>query len=609
VTLEFSARIDGALIRCEVTSDQPVIAPVFCFSLMAPARVVAGGTLIRQVAGYSEVRLPDLAPGQPAQIVLSHANPDFRPANRAWLPLGGYLRHADGIDILPPLPAGVTPTLPRPAPPFAGLRLIPQPTEWQSHGGTLAVSQFAGDAAPLLAVDALARRSGLGEFLAPNGTPLTLHDDPAQPDEGYRLTLSPDGAQLSASGRAGYFYGAITLLNLRSTYAGALPCGTIIDAPRFGWRGQHLDCARHYYQPATLHRLLDLMALLKLNRFHWHFADDEAFRLEVDCLPDLWQKTAFRGEGELVPGVFGGGVRAGGSYSKPAARALIDHAAELCIEVMPEIEVPAHSYALNLALPGLRDRADNGAGVSIQGYLDNAVNPAQPRTWDVLAALTGEIAAMFPFAHLHLGCDELAPETWTGSPDVTALKTREGLATDDDVQGWMMERLAGLVAANGIRPAAWEEAAKGRNGGIGNGALLFSWTGQGPGVAAARAGYDVVMCPAQHSYFDMAHTADPADWGASWAAFIGLEQTVDWTPVPPEAADVAGHIVGVQGCYWSEFTTADAQIEPMIAPRILGLANKAWDSADTVDGAALRALAGHYRVVFDQIGWAPHGAA
>lgn len=173
----------------------------------------------------------------------------------------------------------------------------------------------------------------------------------------------------------------------------------------------------------------------------------------------------------------------------------------------------------------------------------------------------------------------------------------------------MMARLAGTLTARGIRTAAWEEAAKGANGGIGHGALLFSWTGQGPGVAAARAGHDVVMCPAQHVYLDLAHTGDPADWGASWAGFVALEDTIDWDPVPADAPDIADRVVGVQGTFWSEFTTSDDQLEPMLAPRILGVATKAWDRGNSRDGARLRALAGAYRGVFDAMGWRWHGGA
>ena len=210
---------------------------------------------------------------------------------------------------------------------------------------------------------------------------------------------------------------------------------------------------------------------------------------------------------------------------------------------------------------------------------------------------------------LHLGCDEMPPGAWAGSPAVDRLKAAEGLVTQDDVQGWTMARLAAHLGAHGYRSAAWEEAAKGCQGGIGNGALLFSWTGQGPGIDAARMGHDVVMCPAQNTYLDMAHTSDPGDWGAAWAAFIALEDTVNWRPVPAGAEDVAHRIVGVQGCFWSEFTTSDAEIEPMLAPRILGIANKAWDRNDSVDGPALRRLAAAYGPLFDRISWTRHRGA
>ena len=526
MTLSFAARIDGDLIRCLIGSDQPIAAPVFCFPLIAPAEVVSGGTMVRSLAGYCEVALPDLAASAPQEVVMRHLR-GFRPANRAWLPLGAYLRTKQGCTPLPRLPNGVLAAPAMAAEPFPGLRLVPPPGQWSEASGTLLVSQGFAATSPLLAgVEALALRSRLGPFLSPSGVALKLTPDPSLPAEGYRLDITPAGITLSHADAAGAFYGGITLLTLRLTHENRLPCGQIGDAPRFGWRGQHLDCARHFFRPDSIARLLDLMALFKLNRFHWHFADDEAFRLEVDCAPDLWRKTAMRGEGEMIPGLMGGGIRAGGSYSKADVAALVAHAASLHIAILPEIEVPAHSFALNRAVLGLRDPGDNSSEVSIHGYGENIINPAMPKTLEFLAELAREVASLFPIGIPHLGCDELPPHAWDGSPEVAALKAREGLRTPEVVQGWMMRRLATGLAAAGIRSAAWEEAAKGVQGGIGTNAILFSWTGQGPGIAAARAGHDVVMCPAQHAYFDMAHSNDPQDWGAAWAGFTDLDQAL-----------------------------------------------------------------------------------
>lgn len=607
--LTFDAAIDGRAIRCRIGTDTALAAPVFCFSLMAANRPVSGGTLVRTVAGYSEIALPDLPAGALHEVVVEHLDPGYRPVNRAWLPLGAYVRHKGGCTPLPPLPAGVAPAeAPEPAP-CPGLRLVPPPRDWSPTPGTAdATAGFATVAPALAGVEALAARLNLGPFLG-TGLPLRLHQDATLAPEAYRLTLTPTGIDLFHADAAGAHYGGITLLQLKATHDGLIPCGTLADAPRFAWRGQHLDCARHFYQPTTILRLLDLMALFKLNRFHWHFADDESFRLQVDSFPDLWRKTEYRGEGEAVPGVFGGGIRSGGSYSRADVATILTRATALHIGVLPEIEVPAHAFAFNQAVPGLRDPGDNGAEISIQGYPLNILNPAMQATWDTLIPLAEEVASLFPLNMLHLGCDELPPGAWDGSPLATALKAREGLADRDDLQGWMMERLAGHLAARGIRPAAWEEAAKGAQGGIGHGALLFSWTGQGPGIAAARMGHDVVMCPAQKVYFDMAHTGEPSDWGAAWAAFVGLEETVNWSPVPKGAEDVAHRIHGVEGCFWSEFTTDDAQIEPMLAPRILGLACKAWERDGQTTGPRLRDLAGALGPVFDRIGWARNRAA
>lgn len=610
--LSFSSRMVGAEIHCEIGSDAAVSAPIFCFSLMAAPRVISGGTLVNRFAGFAEVALPDMAAGAVHKVVLAYDNPEYRPRNRLWLPQGAYLKMGKTCLPLPPGTAlGVLPDEPPLAQPLPGgtLPLVPRPQNWSPSKGTLQFVAVSSLDQRLDAVNDLAQRAHFAPFRDASGTPLTILEDPDLTSEAYRLEVTTTGLTITANGPAGVHYAAITLLTLRETMSGQIPCGTISDSPRFGYRGQHLDCARHFFSVDTILRLFDLMALLKLNRFHWHVADDEAFRLEVSCAPALWQKTAFRGEGCLVPGVFGGGIRSGGTYSKAEVATILARAAALQIEVLPEIEIPAHSFAMIKAIPGLRDPGDNGEERSVQGYLDNIVNPAMPATWALLEPLMLEVAGLFPMGTLHLGCDEAPHGAWSGSPAVAELKRAEDLDTSDDVQGWMMARLAAILVANDIRPAAWEEAAKGKNGGIGNGALLFSWTGQGPGVAAARRGHDVVMCPAKNAYFDLAYTADPNDWGAAWAGHLPLEKTVAWDPVPAGADDIAPRVAGVQGCLWGEVVTEDWQMEALVAPRILGTATKAWESAGATSGSVLRSLAAAYGPVLDQMAWRRHKGA
>ncbi len=585
--MDYTCHIDADLLICTLTPDRTLTGAVLCFSGMAPLAPVDGGTLQYALGSYTEIALPDVPANRP-HVVRFRYTGGYTPTNRAWMPLGPYLRHQGDIIPLPPAPAGRHPPKRETRPPFDGLPLVPQPTRWTPTGARTAdVDGFAITGDALIAVAELATRQDMrfeGAF------PVILITEDLPPDA-YRLVISEDSVTIAAVSYGGQFYAGITLLTLLQY--GCLPCGEIHDQPRFGWRGQHLDTARHYYDPACITALLDLMALLKLNRFHWHFADDEAFRIELDALPELAQKTALRGEGQVLPALFAGSPCEGGVYSKQTVRAIIDHAASMNIEVLPEIETPAHALALTTLYPETRDPEDNGLEASVQGYQRNALNPAMTKTWDILETIISEISDLFPFDCLHLGCDELPQDTWMSSPRARALMAEHGLATTQDLQGWTIAKLAAFTATKCKRPAAWEEAAQGSNGGIGNNAILFSWTGQGPGLDAARAGHDVVMTPAQHVYLDMAHTDDPDDWGASWAAFVDLPDTIAWDPVPDPA--LSDRILGVQGAFWSEFTTADSQIWPMLMPRMLGIAMMAWQF-QRPELNVLYALSDRYRV-------------
>lgn len=588
--MKFSCRIADEKMLCTITSDRDLPSPVFCCSGMTVMTAIDGGEKIEGLGSFTAVQLPDLKAGVPHHLTLIY--PGYAPANRAWMPLGPYLRAGKQTYALPPVLSGKKPDAPISLPVFEGLQLVPQPNSWAPSGEHLKAMSFACDDPAFAAVDGVAERKGLGAFLSTDGVKITLNTTD-MPVDAYNLDIHENGITVSAGGYGGRFYAAITLLTLMKNHDGQLPCGQLRDQPRFGWRGQHLDCARHFYKPETILDLLDLMALMKLNRFHWHFADDEAFRLEVDSYPELWQKTRLCGEGHLMPALFSGAVEAGGSYSKSDAATIVARAKNLNIEVMPEIEALSHALAFGRVFPDMLDPEDTGTEASVQGYQKNVLNPAMPKTWEVLPTLAKEVADLFPFSHLHLGCDELPDGTWMKSPAARALMSREGLTETKDLLGWTASKLAATLAEHGVRAAAWEEAAQGSNGGIGNNAILFSWTGKDPGFAAARAGYSVVMTPAQHIYLDMAHTDDVDDWGANWAAYVSLADTIKWDPVPKNEPGLENNIIGVQGAFWSEFTTQDDQMWPMILPRILGVSVKAWQQEDMTEDTLLSLAAAY----------------
>ena len=224
----------------------------------------------------------------------------------------------------------------------------------------------------------------------------------------------------------------------------------------------------------------------------------------------------------------------------------------------------------------MRDVNDLGREVSVQGYTTNVMNPAKQETWCLIDSIVGELTALFPSEILHIGGDELPENAWSCSPLVAQLKDNEGLYTVDDVLGWTMQKADQIVRKHGRRPAAWQEAARGINGGIQNDAIIFGWSGIGDCINAAERGHDIVLCPAQHCYFDMAHTHEIDDWGVTWANPISIEDIQSWDPLAYIDPTLHKNVLGIQGAFWSEFTTSDQDAMHMIFPRLDAPSCIAW---------------------------------
>lgn len=592
--------VENDRLISQITMDSDCDAPVWQFSLMAPADVLSGGTLLKRTGGFMEVALPPIAANTPHQVVLRHLGPPPKAINRAWFPTGSVIATDNSIVQLTSNTS--TGAITRPWPNTAehgGLGLIPPPTNWNVSEGRIRGPFHLEKSHLFEGLLSLVRRLG-HSFISESGIPIVAQPDQSLPKGAYHLKIEHDRVTIRASDAIGYHYAGISLLFFSITRQD-IPCGTITDTPRFDWRGQHLDCARHFFEVDTILKLLDLMALLKMNKFHWHFSDDEAFRIALASLPEL-NSLNKRGPNEHVPAVFGGTEVTNGVYSRDDIAKIKARARSLHIDIVPEIEIPAHALGLCRAFPKTRDPNDLGTEESVQGYQNNILNPACAETWRVIEAMISDLSKLFPGSVLHLGGDELPEGAWSESPLVEQLKVEHNLTSHYDVQGWTMAKAAHLAKKNGFRPAAWEESQYGSQGGIGSDAILFSWTGQEPGKSAARMGYDVVMCPAQHTYLDMAHSTDPDDWGASWAACFDLEDTVNWTPVHPDEPSMQNRVIGVEGTFWSEFTNHDWQLEAMLAPRIFGVACMGWCEAPP-QGDALIALAKGCHPIWDALGW------
>ncbi|MCD7059135.1 beta-N-acetylhexosaminidase [Pelagibacterium xiamenense] len=415
------------------------------------------------------------------------------------------------------------------------------------------------------------------------GLPIAFGVDESLPEEGYRVEFGADGVALASSTDAGCRYALITLAQLiygarADTARFAFPAaGTIEDAPRYGWRGSHLDVSRHFYPIADVARFIDILAWNKLNIFHWHLSDDEGWRLEIDAYPQLTDIGAKRGHAEaLVPQLGSAAEPYGGYYTKNEVRDLIAHAAALNIEIVPEIDIPGHCTAVLKALPDLADGQEAPDSYhSVQGYPNNALNPAIEDTYTFLETVLGEIAELFPSDYIHIGGDEVADGSWLASPLAKGLMAREGLEGTFGLQAYLLGKVKTMLTARGKKMSGWDEVSHG--GGVDpEGTLLMAWQKPENGVMLAEQGYEVVMTPGQAYYLDMVQAEAWLEPGASWAGTVPVEHSYTYEAAGEFPAELAGKLKGVQACIWTENLFNHGLFNRLVFPRLSAVAEAGW---------------------------------
>jgi hexosaminidase len=457
--------------------------------------------------------------------------------------------------------------------------------------------------------------------------------------EAYELDVGTDTILVRGASAHGVFNGIQTLAQLLDA-DGTVPCGRVVDAPRFGYRGMMLDVARHFASVATVQRLLDCMARYKLNRLHLHLTDDEGWRLAIDALPELTGIGSKRGvapdASDALPPSFGSGPDVASSagtgyYDADDFIAILRYAHARHIEVIPEFNMPGHARAAVLAMRARHDRLraqgdiegaeryllsdpyDASVYESVQLWRDNVICIALPSVDRFIDTVVAHVAALYreagvPLKTIHTGGDEVPRGAWEGSPRCQALMRERGWARVGQLHADFVSRCRAILARHGIAFAGWEEtalaydeAAPQRDGGF----LVHAWNnawGSGKEDVAyrlANAGYDVVLANAANLYFDLAYAKDPREPGYYWAGFVETRDAFGFCPldmivsaasdpmgqgVPPArlAALVrltpAGRrrIVGLQGQLWGENARTRDRIEYLAAPRLVALAERAW---------------------------------
>lgn len=411
--------------------------------------------------------------------------------------------------------------------------------------------------------------------------------------EGYSLFASPERIHIASNSARGLFYGAVTLWQLLAA-DNAVPAVTIIDAPRFRWRGLMVDSARHFQSPQFIKQLIDAMALHKLNVLHWHLTDDQGWRLQIRKYPRLTAVGAWRvPAGPAAAADIDPSTRKprqyGGFYSQDQVRDIVAYAASRHITVVPEIELPGHASAAIAAYPqlGVSPLAPGKAlpwqPSSDWGVHDNVFN-VEETTFEFLQNVLSEVLELFPGEYIHIGGDEAAKDQWRASPRIQARMRELGVKDEHALQSYFIHRMEKFLNSKGRRLIGWDEILE---GGLAPNATVMSWRGIDGAVAAAAAGHDAVLSPWPTLYFDNRPLATPSPPGRG--KVIGIEDVYRFDPAPAALSEAQRkHILGLQANVWTEHVRTEDRFEYMTFPRAAALAEVAWSPAERLDLASFK---------------------
>jgi hexosaminidase len=413
--------------------------------------------------------------------------------------------------------------------------------------------------------------------------------------EAYHLEVTEAGTSITAGDPAGAFYGLTTVQQMLpveiSGYGSAvetawvLPFVSIEDAPRFGYRGLHLDVGRHFYDVDFVKHYIDVLARYKLNVFHWHLTEDQGWRVEIDAFPLLTEVGAWRRETVVEKNLdpyIGDGIPHGGFYTKEEIRDVIAYAAERHVTIVPEIDIPGHTGAVLAAYPELGCHEGPYEVKTTWGIMEDILCPSE-ETFDFLYQVFSEVAELFPGPYIHIGADEVPKIQWEESPVAQEVMRREGLEGEEALQSWFVRRIEAHLNSLGKQLIGWDEILE---GGLAPNATVMSWRGTIGGIEAAQMGHDVIMTPTDYMYFDF-YQGDPETepLAMNWAnRLTPLDTVYAFEPVPDElTADEMPHILGAQGNVWTEYISTPEYVEYMAYPRAIALSEVVWSPKSARD--------------------------
>ncbi|OHT04179.1 N-acetyl-beta-hexosaminidase [Tritrichomonas foetus] len=419
---------------------------------------------------------------------------------------------------------------------------------------------------------------------------LTLNS--ALPKEGYTVDVAENGVTIKASTSAGFFYGLQTLLQLlpveiysKSTQHGfewEVPLCHVQDEPRFGWRGIMLDVSRHFFDKDSIKKLLDAMAIQKLNVFHWHLCDDQGWRIEIKKYPNFHLKGS-KGAYRPVPwhNDVPDNVPYGPYYyTQEEVKEIIAYAKQRAITIVPEIEMPGHALG---GLAGYPEISCNGGDLEPLPDFSGTIEvycPGNDLTFTILQGVLDEVMELFDSEYIHTGGDECVKTRWQSCPKCQKRMKDQGLSTYDQLQSWFVQQMANYLESKGRHLIGWDEILE---GGLASGAAVMSWRGTSGGIAAAKMGHNVVMSPNTHYYLD--HAQFPVDDAYQYICCLKpLYVGYSYNPTDGIEEEYHKYIIGVQGNQWTEYVWGeDYDMQYKIFPRACAIAEVGWSLNENKD--------------------------
>jgi len=396
--------------------------------------------------------------------------------------------------------------------------------------------------------------------------------------EGYRLVISPETIAITAATPAGALNGMFTLLQLQQLQHDMqkIPCAIIIDKPRFAYRGLHLDVSRHFFPVPFIKKYIDLMALYKYNTFHWHLTDGAGWRLQIKKYPLLTSVTAFRNYNDWKSWSKNGRQYAkegeagsyGGYYTQDEAREIVTYASKRGITVIPEIEMPGHSEEVLAVYPQY-----SCSGIP---YKNAEFCIGNEDSFTFLQDVLSEVIDIFPSTYIHVGGDEANTDAWRTCPKCQQRKKTLDLTTEHELQSYLIKRIEKFLISHKRKLLGWDEILE---GGLAPGATVMNWRGENSGIEAAKQNHDVVMTP--NAYYLDAYQSDPNTQPEAIGGYLPLQRIYNFEPVPATLDPAKNNFyIGTEACVWTEYMPTTYQVEYMVYPRAIALAESAWSAKE-----------------------------